>query len=536
MHFPRRGACGNFRPGTRDESAVFADTSVVFRQMEPSKNHLLATGDLRDAAVSGGLWSLAQVLANKGLSLVGTFALMYLLGPVDYAVAGIALSIQSFLTFMPAFTLGDALLARASEVTRLLGTAIRVCAVVTLATSVMLVAAGPWAAIVYDQPALTAACACIALRPLVELALLGPQTRLRVQLAFRSLSVIDAGCQAGATVASILLAAAGGGWVSLILPQIAFTGLRAALYHRASGAAEHGSHWLTSESRGLLAAYALSGLGQYVHGGLLMLPPLVIGWFADTEQVGLFSMAFTLSASINVVVAVSIGLVLQPVFARMAGDSNRQASAFLRSCATIAAVSMPLCMCQAAIVGPAVRVMLPERWEGAEAMAVLLSLGQAFYFAVNPAMSLLKSQGRFTAFLAWQGAQLVVVGTAMVVAGHLASSDPATAITAIAGLYTLVWSPIGVWLCIRDLRGAWSRSVLLFLRPAFAAALAIGPAWFAFVGFGGTGSAWDIARIVALPLVAVLAFPPMLRVIDRDSFNECLHVIRAVRARVRRAR
>lgn len=491
---------------------------------------------LRDAAVSGGMWSLAQVLVNKGLSFVGTIALMYLLAPADYAVAGLALSLQSFLTVMPAFTLGDVLLARAGEVNRLMGTALRICAAVTVATVVMLVTSGPLASSLYGQPSLTAACACVALRPVVELALLGPQTRLRFELAFRELAVVDAGCQVGAMSASILMAATGGGWASLILPQIGFTGLRAMLYRRVVGPSEPGPRWITSESRGLLAAYALSGFGQYVHGGLLMLPPLLIGWFADTESVGLFSMAFTLSASINVVVAVSIGLVLQPVFARMAGDANRQASAFLRSCATIAAVSMPLCLCQAAVVGPAIRVMLPWRWEGAEAMAVLLSIGQAFYFAVNPAMSLLKSQGRFTAFLVWQGAQFIVVGVAMVLAGWLLPGDPAIAIAAVAGLYTIVWSPIGIYVCIRGMRGAVSRSILLFVRPAIAASLAIVPTWFMLVRFGGDGADRDVLRLCLLPFVTILVFPPALRWLDRDTFNECLHVFHALRARIARSK
>jgi PST family polysaccharide transporter len=488
---------------------------------------------LRDAALSGGVWSLAQIVANKGLSLVGTLALMYLLGPADYAVAGLALSLQAFLTFMPAFTLGDALLARVDDIDRLMGTALRICAVVSVATALMLVAAGPIASGVYEQRALGAACACIALRPLVELALLGPQTRLRVQLAFRELSIVDAACQAGATLAAIVMAAFGCGWVSLILPQIAFTGVRAGVYARSVGSPTTGLRWEPTELRALLTSYALSGFGQYVHGGLLMLPPLVIGWFGTNDEVGLFSMAFTLSASINVVVAVSIGLVLQPVFARMDGDEDRQASAFLRSCSTIAAVSMPLCLCQAAVVGPAIRVLLPGRWEGAETMAVLLSIGQAFYFAVNPAMSLLKAQGRFAAFLVWQGIQLAVVGAAMVAAAKAFPSGSAVAVTAVAALYTTLWSPIGVWLCIRRMPGAVARSVLLFARPAFAAAIAVFPGWLMLARFGGSGTAWDLTRLALLPILTLLMFPPLLRMTDRDTFNECAHVLHAIRARIR---
>ena len=504
---------------------------------QPQGSHApLEIPSLRDSVVSGGLWSLAQVVVNKALALVSTFALMYLLAPMDYAVAGLALSIQSFVILLPAFTLGDALIARGEDIHRLLGTALRLCAAVSVVTACLLLLIGPFAAATFEQPSLVAACACIAIRPLLELALLGPHTRLRIRLAFRELSVIDGTCQGGATLAGITMAALNCGWASLILPQIVFTGVRAWMYSAKLGRPTGGPRWLPLEAPALFAAYSASGLGQYLHGGLLMLPPLLIGWFASTEQVGLFSMAFTLSASINVVVAVSIGLVLQPVFARMADDPNRQASAFLRSCGIIAAVSMPLCLCQAAVVGPLFRLLLPARWEHAESMAALLSIGQAFYFAVNPAMSLLKSQGRFKAFFLWQGIQLAVVGGAMAAAGALLSDTPAMAITAIASLYTLIWSPIGVWLCIRNQPKAVRRSLLLFWLPATAAALAVAPVWVGFVYLGGQGWWWDIARTTVIPTTTILLFPLLLKKLDLVTFNELRHVLSALRAQMRARR
>jgi O-antigen/teichoic acid export membrane protein len=495
----------------------------------------VAAGNLRGSAVSGGLWSLGQVVANKAFSLLGTLALMYLLVPGDYAISALALSIQSFVTFFPAFTLGDALLARAAEAEALMGTAVRLCALISAATVVMVIAAGPIAAAAYDDQAIAAACACVALRPIVELMLLAPQTRLRLRLEFRRLAVVDAVTQALATVSGIAMAWAGAGWLSLLLPQIAFTGVRALVYRRAAGPAEPSAAWIAGEWRPLLSAYALSGLGQYVHGGLLMVPPLVIGAFADNEAVGLFSMAFTLSTAINVVVAVSIGLVLQPIFARMAEDPNRQLAAFLRSCSTIAAVAMPFCLVQAVLVGPAIRTFLPSRWEGAIPMAVLLSAGQSFYFAVNPAMSLLKAQGRFKAFLVWQGLQLMVVAGAMVLAGRLGGERAGLAIVGVAGLYTVISAPIGVRLCLRDQPSPWSRSVGLFGRPFLASLLAVVPAWAGFALLGGVGRAWDIAHIAVVPLVVACIYPLALRALDPIAWNEVRHIGSVLVARFRRS-
>jgi lipopolysaccharide exporter len=488
---------------------------------------------LAKSAMHGGLWSVGQVIANKALALGGTVALMYLLAPADYAIAGIALSIQAFLTVLAPFTLGDVLISRPREAERLMGTAARVCLAVSAITSILILAAGPLAAREYGQSALVAACATAALRPAAELLLLSPQARLRLRLKFREMALIDGLMQALATVAAIAMAWAGTGWLSLILPQIAFTALRAWMCHRAAPPERGHPSWIPGEWRPLVRGYWLAGLGQYVHGGLLMAPPLVIGVFAPTDDVGLFSMAFTLSTAINVVVSVSMGQVLQPIFAQMGGDPERQRAAFLRACGTIAAVAMPLCLLQAAVVGPAIRLLLPERWDAAATLAVLLSAGQAFYFAVNPVASLLKAQGRFGVFVAWQAVQLAVVVGAMFLVGWRATDDSTAAIAAVAGLYTVVWAPIGVWLGVRGERGAAWRSVMLFMRPLAATALVLGPAVAALAILVAPGAASDLWHLAALPVVTAALYPLALRLVDPAAARECWQVISVLRARLR---
>lgn len=494
-----------------------------------------APGSMRASAVSGGLWSLAQIVANKGLSLLGTVALLYLLTPGDYAIAGIALGIQSAAMVLPPFTLGDVLIARPTEAIRLLRTAAAMCAGACAAMALALLAAGPIAAGRYGQSALVAACACVALRPAVELALLGPQTRLRIGLRFRDLAVADALTQSLATVAAIAMAWAGMGWASLILPQVAATALRAWMYRRAAGPMPEGPRWLASEWGGLMRGYALSGLGQYVHAALLMCPPMVIAAFARTEEAGYFSSAFTLSTAINVIVSVSMGMVLQPIFAQMSGDPQRQSTAFMRACSTISAVAMPVCILQAALAGPAIRLLLPERWDGAIAMTAVLSLGQAFYFAVNPVMSLLKAQGRFMAFLLWQAVQLAVALGAMIGLGMALGEDATMPITLVAGLYTIVSAPVGVWICMRGSPHAAMRSALLFVRPLVASAAAILPAWVALRWLMAPGTASDIVHLAALPLAAALSYPLALRIVDPEAGREIRHIASLVRTRVKGA-
>jgi len=489
---------------------------------------------LTATAMSGGLWTGMQVVANKAVSLLGTLVTMYLLVPEQFGIAQVALSILSYAVILPAFTLSDVLLSRPAEAERLMGTAVRLCTAVSLPTMALLAGAGWWVAGHYEQPALVSACLVVALRPLADLLLLAPQTRLRVRLEFRRMAQIDAVTQTLATLGTIAMAALGGGYVSLLLPQILFTAVRAALYARGARpeAGQERSAWLPSEWRPLLKGYWLSGLGQYTHGALVMAPPLLIAQFADETHVGWYSSAFSLSASVNTVVAVSIGLVLQPIFAQMAGDRQRQGAAFLRACSAISAVSMPLCLCQAALLGPAFRCFLPAKWEGAILLGQMLSAGQALYFSVNPAMGLLKAQGNFGAFLAWQLAQLVLVVAAMWVAGRWGGEQATAWIVGVYAFYHVVSSPVGVWLCVRGTHHIGRSLAAIFVVPMIAALAAVAPAYFALGMLLPPGRTTDLATIAAVPLVAMAAYPWLLRRLAPQTHGECMTMLRAVRAKL----
>jgi uncharacterized membrane protein YccC len=93
---------------------------------------LISEKSLRDTALSGGLWTGDQVALNKVVSLGGTVVMMYLLHPKDYGLASLAISLLAAVTLLAPFTLIDVLLSRPAEADRLMGTAMRLCAVVTV--------------------------------------------------------------------------------------------------------------------------------------------------------------------------------------------------------------------------------------------------------------------------------------------------------------------------------------------------------------------------------------------------------------------
>ena len=486
---------------------------------------------LTSTAMSGGAWIAAQVAINKAVALVGTVAVMYLLTPRDYGLACLALSVMAGFAILPPFTLSDVLISTPNEVEHRMRTAIRICIGYTIAITVAIVAVSPLIARYFSEPELMVACWWVALRPVVDLLVLAPLTRLRIRFDFKQIALIDAYTQIGATLMSIVMAAFDFGYLSLVLPQIAATAARAYFYSKAARPPTRSDLIESRSSAEMVRQYVASGMGQYIHAGILTVVPFVIARHCDEVQTGLYAMAFALSAATNGVVAVSIGLVLQPIFARMAGDTERQSGAFVRACSAIAVLALPLLLLQAVLAPPALVELLPQRWSGAVQMAQLLCLGFAFYFPVNPAMGLLKAQGRFWVFFWWQLSHFLVVTAIMVVVGSLAVQSTALAIVAVFAASQVLSSPVGIALCTP--RGTRIRScVRVYGAPLIGAVLAVIPPYFVITATIPEGRFRNWLLMIGVPLIALPIYLLWIRLFARASIAELSLALGAVKARI----
>jgi O-antigen/teichoic acid export membrane protein len=179
---------------------------------------------------------------------------------------------------------------------------------------------------------------------------------------------------------------------------------------------------------------------------------------------------------------------------------------------------MPACLCQAACTLPAFQLALPSSWEGAIVFVQMLSVGQMFYFAVNPAMGLLKAQGRFKLFLAWQAAQLVIVVIAMLLAGRF-DDGSGRGIVAVFSFYHVISSPVGLALCISDGRARWRAVAKVFITPLATAMLSVGLATLAAQLIPPTVPG-NAAKIGTILMGTLIAHPLCLRVFSPGVFAD----------------
>jgi PST family polysaccharide transporter len=433
------------------------------------------------AAAHGSAWMTAQTVLNKLATVLAGLLLARMLSPDDYGIAFFVVNVVVFVFIVPTPVMGDVLLAEQRRFDRVAGAA----NLVMWIAAIILFAVLAGLAIPFEQIDGRAGLALLivvaATRPLADAVLAVANARIRMDLEYRRIAIIDGSVMLAATIGSLVMAYLGAGPLSLTVPPIAALAFRGFFYwRRVRARVDLTVH--REEVRPITRRFMVAGLGQYVNNILLALEIVVLGFATNETEVGLFVLAATYAIQANTVIAGQIGSVLQPIFAHVREDAGRQIGGFLRATRLLSAIAVPLSLVQAAIAVPVFHLLFPPKWTGSIAIFAVLSVAQAFVFVSAPAIALLKAQGRFRAYLACQLAQLVTAVVAFTLAVQfggptalaLASSigiptdENAGKALALGVASAVVWAafcPIAVYVGGRPAKLGFGECLRIFLEP-----------------------------------------------------------------------
>jgi PST family polysaccharide transporter len=491
--------------------------------------------------ISGTVWSTGQILFNKFLTIAAIWIISRQLTQDEFGSAALAITVVKFLSVLPPLNMGDVLMLRVSRSARANRIAVVLVLKVGVITTLCLAMGSPLVASFYSQypSSMFIGLLLVAgMRPSAEAMQVGNLTKLRMSFKNRTIALIDGGVQFASTLIAVVMALMScGAWV-IVIPPTAAVFAKAALYD----VARRRSCAITSEtvdvidtndnrttSQTIQRHFIATSGGQYFHSIADSLPILVLGKFASESETGVYAFALSLSGQANTLVAGQIAGVLQPVLGRLADDPHRQAEGYLRTMRLISAIAIPICVVQAFFSEFIFSWVFEERWQPASHVFAVLSICEAFFFASAPTMAMLKAQGRFHTFLAWQGAQLVgscvLLPIAALMGGGLAVAICATCLWAV-GL------PIAVWLSLRNSGHTIWDALRLFAIP-WLTALPIGMlGWFVgsqslVLGRGGA----ILATLVIAPIVLLIMLSAT-RWTQPAVFREMMLLVRMVIQRV----
>ena len=462
------------------------------------------TVTLTDSAVRGSFWLSGQWLLNKVVTAASTLVIVYFLSPDVYGIAVTALAIGAYVRIAPPEVLGQVLIAQTRHVEMFASAARRLTWVIGVAGTIITLAAIPIVLRVYSSypPApLAGLLVALSIFPLFSAAVVMPMTKLQRALEFRRIAVVEGTLQLGATILSVGMAAVGAGAACLVAPQVVREGGRAIWYRRA----DPGTGWGRFQGRAarvLVRDYVVAAAGEYIHGSLVGLEIVVLGFVAGEYETGLFGFGFMLAVQVTRVLTARIGMVLQSTFAKLGEDRGRQVEGLLRAQRILGSICVPFALVQAVVAGPLFELLLPAKWGGAVPVFQVLSLGQAFYFASGPSIAGLKAQRRFGVMVVWQGLQTVVALPVY----WLSARHGAVAMAVASAAMWAVSAPLGTWLCVRgDDSGKMRRTLGVLLRPWLVSGPLFGAGYVVVRWLGEQGTIGDIASVAMVGPALVLA-------------------------------
>lgn len=476
------------------------------------------------AAATGSAWTTAQTVANKFVTVFAMLAIARFLSPAEVGLANSAASIGAFVFVFAPFVMGDVLLAEPKRFTQLANTGSRIAWVAGWIMFAILAALAipieRWS----DKSGLAFLVVIAALRPLADSVLMLGYAHARVGLEYRCIAKVEGLVNLSATVAGVAMAWLGAGPISVTLPPIAALACKGVLYRRScSGFAPFDRAAAPEITR----RFSIAAIGQYANNVLQILETLVLLLFASETEIGYFGLAFQLAVQANTVVAAQLGAVLQPIFAHIQHDPVRQVAGFVRATRLLSGIAVPMSAMQAALAIPTFAILFEEKWTGAIAPFIALSIAQSFMFVTAPSIALLKSQGRFGTYLRWQFGQLALSALLFIGAVQFGSESalqlaktcgvPVTEdcghALAIALASACAWAiscPIAVHLGGAPARLPWRTTIAVFVQPWLIAGpcalltvlvwhvlrRAIDPFWADVVTLTAVGPAFLIAGII----------------------------------------
>jgi O-antigen/teichoic acid export membrane protein len=332
--------------------------------MSEPVSHPVEAAVVAKRARRGISWNLVGAVSTNTMRVAVIAVLGRALTSADFGVVAAALSVNVILFSIRDVGVGQALVQRKELDDGHVETAFALSLYLGIALSVVLLAAAPWIADLYDIPE-----ASDVMRALgVLFALRGISATSRVlcqrELRFRAIAVIDAASFAVGSVVSVGCALMGLGPWSLVLGYMAEETLSMVLYLTARPPR------FSLRVRGdRLRDLMRFGVGQTIAqvAGILATygDNLVVGHVLGARALGLYTRAYELIKFPSTVFASVVGSVLFPAFSRLQGQREQLAIGLRRATMANATLLLPASALLVVLAPETIRILVGPGWDDA---------------------------------------------------------------------------------------------------------------------------------------------------------------------------
>ncbi len=477
------------------------------------------------AATRGFAWMAAQTLASKAVGMLGQLALSWLLMPEHFGLIALAYAVTTFAGLLQQAGIREVLVHRHKRLQLWATPAFWMALALGTLGGVLMVAGAPVAAWAFDEPRVVGLIAVIAISAPISALSTVPMAVLQAQMRFKALASINLVSNTAAVIIQIILAWLGFGAYSFALWRPIVAVLDAAIAWKLAsppvGRRPQLRRW-----KHLFAHSGLMLGVAFIYTGITQLGPVILGLLRLGEAtVGLYFWAYSLSMQLLVMFSMNLKQVLFASLSRLQDEPERQTTGFLRATRLLGMVVTPVCLLQAAVAEPVVRLIFAPRWLDAVPMLQVLSMATGLVVMASPANGMLMAQGRFRAYLAISvvsGALSLSFMPAGGVIGQSVTGTPLGGGLGVAigtGVYLALAAPLTLWITLRQMGRGWQDVGATLCPPLLLGGLAVG------AGYGVQLALREfttdpLVLIVATSLVAAITYIPAARVLMPESWRE----------------
>ena len=479
--------------------------------------------DLSRTTATGMVWLLMQTLGGRVVGFLSQLVVAAILGPRDFGLLGLTFTVTAFGAMLVNFGIEFVLLQRHASIRLWIVPAVWSTVGLGLLGAVLVAIAGPVAAAVYHSPDIRMLALIVGLSMPLTAAGTVPMVLLRARFAFAQIATINFFEVLGIQGVTILLAYAGFGALSFVIPLPFVAAWRTGYLWMLTRPDMRGgwrqirrAKYLLGRSSAVFATAILQaaiGQGDYI----------VLGIWASESAVGLYFFALKMASQPLLLMASSLANVLFPTLSALRNAPQQQGQAAFRAAKLLGLAIMPAAFLQAGLIAPAIHLFFPtHKWDDSIALMQILSVGLGFNATAMIAATLQTSRGGFHQQL-YYTALCVPVFFTLIVLGAWKGSVVGVA-SAVAAYYMLV-TPIYSYMVFRCYGIAFFALASLYLIPSGLAAVAV----------GGALAAADMAqitsnfgRIIGVTAAAAPVYLILLRLVDRRGFAEIETLLRRV--------
>lgn len=338
----------------------------------------------------GSVWIAGSSTLVSIFGLLSTFILARLLTPEDFGLVAIGTALLLIVNSISELSLTNALIYHEKPERQQLDSAWTLNFIRGLLIAIFFVVVGPFIAAFYDDDRLVLITAIIGLSALVE-GLRNPRLAMLLRdLKFWQHFVVQVTSKIAMVATSITIAIVYTSYFALVggIVAGAIAGVIISYIF-----VPYRPRFQLSKAREFLSFSGWLSLDQIVKTLNWRLDPLIVGRMLGPTELGLFTLASTLSDLPTKQTTRPLIASLFPALRQIHDEPTRLRQAYLRAQSVMTAVALPCAVIMAGLADPIVRLALGEQWEEAAPLVQVLAVLAAIHTIGSPSRALAMATG-----------------------------------------------------------------------------------------------------------------------------------------------